>query len=392
MTNENTNSTWEPRTDLASTANGLGASMVGIEDAAGHYTATTVEGALAEISAGSATLPYCFTYRQGGVASGNVFTTFLAAYTAAKATGTHCEINIDDSLGSAVTGSCGLIDLTNIDLVGPDVHPNRTTLTFQTGTTVSRFRDVTNLALASTSTSVICTIGTVADTQQAMRLLNSTVTGGSVTHFFNVVNGGGTNYLSVYLEEWSFMLNSGSNRAVQIASGTYLFTYLFDASGYSANAFGGAGFVFTEAFSPACQNGTGGALPLTQVNVSGGYSITTDSLASQMAYTDAAPLLSATTVQAAIDAVKLKTNGLKYGSVTLVSGTATVSTLAVTASSRIVCSLNTPGGTLTLTTGYFARGANRSVGSPGSFTVEAHVAAGTINTADTSVVDYIIIG
>ena len=37
--------------DLASTANGEGASLVGIEDAAGDFTATTVEGALAELAA-----------------------------------------------------------------------------------------------------------------------------------------------------------------------------------------------------------------------------------------------------------------------------------------------------------------------------------------------------
>ena len=37
--------------DLASTANGEGASLVGIEDAAGDFTATTVEGALTELAA-----------------------------------------------------------------------------------------------------------------------------------------------------------------------------------------------------------------------------------------------------------------------------------------------------------------------------------------------------
>lgn len=36
-------------TDLASTANALGASLIGIEDAASNFTATTVEGALAEV-------------------------------------------------------------------------------------------------------------------------------------------------------------------------------------------------------------------------------------------------------------------------------------------------------------------------------------------------------
>lgn len=37
-------------TDLASTANGLGASLVGLEDADAQITATTVEGALAELA------------------------------------------------------------------------------------------------------------------------------------------------------------------------------------------------------------------------------------------------------------------------------------------------------------------------------------------------------
>jgi len=38
------------KTDLASTSNGEGASLIGIEDSAGDITATTVEGALAEIA------------------------------------------------------------------------------------------------------------------------------------------------------------------------------------------------------------------------------------------------------------------------------------------------------------------------------------------------------
>lgn len=38
-------------TDLASTTNGLGASLVGVEDAAAQLTATTVEAALAELAA-----------------------------------------------------------------------------------------------------------------------------------------------------------------------------------------------------------------------------------------------------------------------------------------------------------------------------------------------------
>lgn len=40
---------YNTKTDLASTANGKGASLIGVEDAANNYTATTVEGVLAEI-------------------------------------------------------------------------------------------------------------------------------------------------------------------------------------------------------------------------------------------------------------------------------------------------------------------------------------------------------
>lgn len=45
---------WQEIKDLSSIENGKGASKVAIEDAAGNFTSTTVEGALAEISAGAA--------------------------------------------------------------------------------------------------------------------------------------------------------------------------------------------------------------------------------------------------------------------------------------------------------------------------------------------------
>ena len=45
-----------------------------------------------------------------------------------------------------------------------------------------------------------------------------------------------------------------------------------------------------------------------------------------------------------------------------------------------------------LTTNYAALSGDRSVGAPGSFKIKAVVAAGTINVADVSTVDWLAIG
>lgn len=83
------------------------------------------------------------------------------------------------------------------------------------------------------------------------------------------------------------------------------------------------------------------------------------------------------------------------GTVTLASGTATVSTgITLTASSRIFFSRKTQGGTVSTTVHYEAPSANRVVGGPGvaNFTALATVAAGTIQNTDNSVLDYLIVG
>ncbi len=103
----------------------------------------------------------------------------------------------------------------------------------------------------------------------------------------------------------------------------------------------------------------------------------------------AVDLLRNTCTQAAADVNALQA-GVQKGTATLSSGTVTVSTATITATSRILVSMKTPGGTLTLTTGYIARDSARSVGAPGTFTLEAIVAAGSINTADNSVLDWAI--
>ena len=81
---------------------------------------------------------------------------------------------------------------------------------------------------------------------------------------------------------------------------------------------------------------------------------------------------------------------MQSGSAVLVAGTVTVAA-TITAASKIVVTMKTPN-TTTLTTGYITRASARVNGAPGSFTIEAIVAAGSINIADISTLDYIIVG
>jgi hypothetical protein len=85
---------------------------------------------------------------------------------------------------------------------------------------------------------------------------------------------------------------------------------------------------------------------------------------------------------------------IQTGTVTLASGTFTLSAgITVTANSVVLVSRKTQG-TVTSTVQYEAPGADRIVGGPGtgSITFQASIAAGTVNAADDSVLDYAILG
>lgn len=82
---------------------------------------------------------------------------------------------------------------------------------------------------------------------------------------------------------------------------------------------------------------------------------------------------------------------LQSGVATLTSGVTGNITAVITANTRIVVSVKTPSGTM-LTTEWSALDADRTVGATGPFKITALVAAGTINTADNSTVDWIAIG
>jgi hypothetical protein len=85
------------------------------------------------------------------------------------------------------------------------------------------------------------------------------------------------------------------------------------------------------------------------------------------------------------------------GTSTLVAGTKTLGSaeglfLFSTTKSFFTANLNTPGGTLTSTIGYGSAVANRTAGKSGvgAIVLISRVAAGTIDVANTSTVDWLV--
>lgn len=101
-------------------------------------------------------------------------------------------------------------------------------------------------------------------------------------------------------------------------------------------------------------------------------------------------LLSSTataTVIAAVNAAQANLLGSGIsGDATLVAGTVAVTISGLTTASKVVLTRHTAGGAVTLTVEYFY------VVTANTLTITAAVAAGTINTADTSVITYAVVG
>jgi hypothetical protein len=73
------------------------------------------------------------------------------------------------------------------------------------------------------------------------------------------------------------------------------------------------------------------------------------------------------------------------GDATLVAGTVNVAITGLTSANKVLLTRHTAGGTVTATIEYFY------VVTTGQLTITAAVAAGTINTADTSVITYAVV-
>lgn len=80
---------------------------------------------------------------------------------------------------------------------------------------------------------------------------------------------------------------------------------------------------------------------------------------------------------------------IQSGSTTLVAGTKTVAA-NLTANSRIMLQRKAAGATVTTTVEYET--GTRTTGSPGSFVINAVTNADAVNTADTSAIDWMVIG
>lgn len=268
-----------------------------------------------------------FTYRQGGVAANNVFTSFSAAYTAALAAtvvGLDVAIAIDDSLGSPVTGAAGALNLAGIDLVayrGGGAFITQPILTFQTGTTVTAWRKVICLDLRSTSAAAISTLGTGAAAQMDIWLERTIIRGGSAAVFFNIQNPAASyNILNIIATRWSFLFAT-TFAAATVASASYVIPYFFESSGCTAAAFVGAGGTYPDVFDPGASDGGGNVFPVA-------LAPTYEAKPSQVNYIDAAPLLSATNVQTAITALKSNIPGTSAGAATYGARVATVTAQA----------------------------------------------------------------
>ena len=78
------------------------------------------------------------------------------------------------------------------------------------------------------------------------------------------------------------------------------------------------------------------------------------------------------------------------GTTTLVAGVSPSIAATITANSRIVAFVKDTGGVVTLTAGYEAKDADRSIGAPGSFVITAFQADKSTSTADTSTLDWLV--
>lgn len=244
-----------------------------------------------------------FTYKEGATASGNIYATLFAAYTAAFAMASiigYAKILVDGSLGAPVSGvDLGALDFEKIGLEATRSNATATTLTFQTGTTVTRFRELRGrLAVTSSSAAALCTISGAAKHRVYCDDESGFVGGSAAGPIFDVT--GATSQLDIALKNGSFLSN-GTGRVVQSGDGTYVIVAVGPGSFLGSTTLGGTGACYALDYT-----GGAGSLSTTQANVTapGSYTVFRYVQAGNVTATDAAPLLGATTVQGQLDSIK----------------------------------------------------------------------------------------
>lgn len=121
------------------------------------------------------------------------------------------------------------------------------------------------------------------------------------------------------------------------------------------------------------------------VALSGNYASSSTSIIAGTGLTGGGTLAASRTLALALP--------VQAGTTTLVAGVSPAIAANINANSRIFGFIKTmTPGAGNLTVQYGALASNRTVGTPGSFEITALLAAGTINTADTSVLDWLVIG
>lgn len=220
-----------------------------------------------------------FTYTEGATSGGSIFSSFGAAMDAAVRCGTVCRLVVNTAnvpSPTVFTGSLGALDLSLIDIVGTTISNDSGTysiLTFQTGTTVAKFRRLERVMLRSTSASPVCTV-TGAKFAWVSMSDQAFVVGGSSAPFFQV--GSGANLLFI-MENSS--LSNGTQRVIQADAGGTAWLTLGNLAAYGTTCLGGAGAFNVGVNSPSAQ------VPASQSNVSGTYTVSYTCLQSRIAPT-----------------------------------------------------------------------------------------------------------
>lgn len=269
-------------------------------------------------------------WQPGGTTGGNVYATPTELAAACKLLAGDVDISIDTSLGTASISAPGTYDF---GAGGARTFVGNPQVSFLTGVTIAAadivLKGLTGLydcLIVNNSTNasgVIQTTGQLIFRQNGQGGVQQNA---GASPFFDTKSGG---LLELYMaEEGGIIKNSTGVNALHAESGGTIVVRMHDGAFINTNMLNdsaGAGQIIIETFSPSVAINPTQASWTNQTLING-------SLAANVAYTDTAPLLGATQVQAAIDALKskggatviIKPGGVASGNVytTLLTGAA----------------------------------------------------------------------
>ncbi len=297
-----------------------------------------------------------FTFRPAGVTAGRTFTTWAGAHAAALAAvtvGGVARIAVDDSLAAANT-TAGTFDMIGIRLTAflPNLTPP--TLSVVEGTLLPHLNVIGESLRILNKATATSPVG-VAPFDILLQGGASIANDAAATVAFITVPAAAT-VSSIDLGQGCSISTAGATRVLTAGAASTVTLTMGPASSLGANSVTGAGAIVAAFESPS-------AAVAAQAGA-GAFTITT-----------------------------VQQGGIYKGTGTLTAGTsaAPISAPGLAATSRILVNVSTmTPGAGNLTVQYSALNADRVTGLAGTFKITALLAAGTINIADVSLVDYIV--